>query len=81
MDKPNGRLGLRFAVAKAGDTRNAGVEYPERRCRKRRAGDARWRVDADSQCNLTGLILGDDFEKYYTEDESKRQNIKDGVSS
>src|SRR3984893_4913280 len=26
MDKPNGRLGLRFAVAKAGDTRNAGVE-------------------------------------------------------
>jgi hypothetical protein len=24
--RPNGRLGLRFAVAKAGDTRNAGVE-------------------------------------------------------
>lgn len=38
-------------------------------------------VDADSQCNLTGLILGDDFEKYYTEDESKHQNIKDGVSA
>ncbi|RWQ57826.1 ParA family protein [Mesorhizobium sp.] len=38
-------------------------------------------VDADPQCNLTGLILGDDFEKYYTEDATKNQNIKDGVSA
>ena len=38
-------------------------------------------VDADSQCNLTALILGDEFEKYYTDDETKRNNIKDGVLS
>lgn len=38
-------------------------------------------VDADPQCNLTGLVLGDDFEKYYTDDETKNQNIKDGVSA
>lgn len=37
-------------------------------------------VDADPQCNLTGLILGDDFEKYYDDDVTKKQNIKDGVS-
>lgn len=38
-------------------------------------------VDADPQCNLTSLILGDDFERYYIEDETKAHNIKDGVSS
>ncbi|MER9677562.1 ParA family protein [Mesorhizobium sp. M0208] len=38
-------------------------------------------VDADPQCNLSGLILGDDFERYYTEDATKNQNIKDGVSA
>jgi len=37
-------------------------------------------VDGDPQCNLSGLILGDDFEKYYLDDATKRQNIKDGVS-
>ncbi|MHC5756066.1 MAG: ParA family protein [Nostoc sp.] len=36
-------------------------------------------VDADPQCNLSSLILGDDFEKYYLEDATKHQNIKDGV--
>jgi chromosome partitioning protein len=36
-------------------------------------------VDADPQCNLSSLILGDDFEKYYFEDATKQQNIKDGV--
>lgn len=36
-------------------------------------------VDADSQCNLTSLVLRDDFEKYYFEDATKLQNIKDGV--
>lgn len=36
-------------------------------------------VDADPQCNLSSLILGDNFEKYYLEDSTKQQNIKDGV--
>ena len=38
-------------------------------------------VDADSQCNLTSLILGDDFEKYYIDDVTRLNNIKDGVSA
>ena len=38
-------------------------------------------VDADSQCNLTSLILGEDFEKYYVDDVTRLQNIKDGVSA
>jgi cellulose biosynthesis protein BcsQ len=38
-------------------------------------------VDADSQCNLSGLILGDDFEEYYTDTSTRDQNIKDGVSA
>ncbi|MFZ5739465.1 MAG: ParA family protein [Pseudomonadota bacterium] len=38
-------------------------------------------VDADSQCNLTGLFLGDDFEQYYTNEHTKNQNIKDGVAA
>lgn len=37
-------------------------------------------VDADPQCNLTSLILRDNFEKYYIDDETKYHNIKDGVS-
>jgi cellulose biosynthesis protein BcsQ len=37
-------------------------------------------VDADPQCNLTSLILGDDFERYYIEDVSRTHNIKDGVA-
>jgi cellulose biosynthesis protein BcsQ len=36
-------------------------------------------VDADPQCNLSALILGDDFERYYLDDSTKNQNIKDGV--
>jgi len=36
-------------------------------------------VDADPQCNLSSLILGDNFEKYYIDDGTKEQNIKDGV--
>ena len=38
-------------------------------------------VDADPQCNLTALILGDgdNFEKYYTDDATKQHNIMDGV--
>ncbi|SFM74326.1 ParA family protein [Rugamonas rubra] len=37
-------------------------------------------VDADSQCNLSSLVLGDDFEKYYLDDGTRLQNIKDGVA-
>lgn len=37
-------------------------------------------VDADPQCNLTSLFLGDRFDSYYEEDATKNQNIKDGVS-
>lgn len=36
-------------------------------------------VDADPQCNLSSLILGENFEKYYIEDITNTQNIKDGV--
>jgi chromosome partitioning protein len=36
-------------------------------------------VDADPQCNLSGLMLGDDFEKYYIDEQTKYHNIKDGV--
>ena len=38
-------------------------------------------VDADPQCNLSSLILGDDFEKYYVDETTKLHNIKDGVDS
>lgn len=38
-------------------------------------------VDADPQCNLTSLFLGDDnnFEKYYSDDTTRLHNIMDGV--
>lgn len=38
-------------------------------------------VDADPQCNLTSLILGDKFEAYYTDVSTKNDNIKDGVKT
>ncbi len=37
-------------------------------------------VDADPQCNLTGLLLRDDFERYYLEEPTKNQNLRDGVA-
>ncbi len=37
-------------------------------------------VDADSQCNLSGLLLNDDFERYYFDEATKDQNLKDGVA-
>lgn len=37
-------------------------------------------VDADPQCNLTSLLLRDDFEKYYLDEATRKHNIKDGVS-
>ena len=36
-------------------------------------------VDADPQCNLTSMILGDDFDNFYEDSATKHQNIKDGV--
>jgi cellulose biosynthesis protein BcsQ len=33
-------------------------------------------VDADPQCNLSGLVLGDVFESYYFDDVTKNQKIK-----
>ena len=38
-------------------------------------------VDADPQCNLSALLLGDRFEPYYVEDATKNNNIKDGVKA
>lgn len=36
-------------------------------------------VDADPQCNLTALFLGESFDKYYDSEETKLENIMDGV--
>jgi chromosome partitioning protein len=36
-------------------------------------------VDADPQCNLSSLILGENFDQYYMDESTKHQNIKDGV--
>lgn len=38
-------------------------------------------VDADPQCNLSSLILGDDFDEYYLNQATSLQNIKDGVAA
>lgn len=38
-------------------------------------------VDADPQCNLSGIIMQDNFEKYYTEENTKKKNLMDGVNS
>lgn len=37
-------------------------------------------VDADPQCNLSGLILQDGFEQYYFDEATRLNNIKDGVA-
>jgi cellulose biosynthesis protein BcsQ len=37
-------------------------------------------VDADPQCNLSSLILGEDFDEYYLDNATRLQNIKDGVA-
>ena len=36
-------------------------------------------VDSDPQCNLSALILGENFEPYYLEPRTEHENIKDGV--
>lgn len=38
-------------------------------------------VDGDPQCNLTGVFLGDDFDSYYENELTNKNNIKDGVKS
>lgn len=38
-------------------------------------------VDADPQCNLSSLILGDQFDEYYINAQTRTQNIKDGVTA
>lgn len=38
-------------------------------------------IDADPQCNLTGLIMQEEFERYYFNDATKTKNIMDGVYS
>lgn len=38
-------------------------------------------VDADPQCNLSGLIMQNDFERYYTEEATKKNNLMDGVNA
>ncbi len=37
-------------------------------------------VDADPQCNLSSLILGEGFEAYYFDELTKDHNIKNGVA-
>ncbi|MDJ0599576.1 MAG: ParA family protein [Crocosphaera sp.] len=34
-------------------------------------------VDADPQCNLSSLMLGDKFDQYYLDDATKKDNIKE----
>jgi len=36
-------------------------------------------VDADPQCNLTALFLGDNFDSYYIDESTRLDNIMDGV--
>ena len=36
-------------------------------------------VDADPQCNLTALVLGNRFDNYYEDAATADQNIMDGV--
>jgi cellulose biosynthesis protein BcsQ len=37
-------------------------------------------VDADPQCNLTAILMGDKFDSYYEEAPTNDRNIKDGVT-
>ena len=36
-------------------------------------------VDGDSQCNLTGMFLGEQFDDYYVDETTRFMNIKDAV--
>lgn len=60
-------------VSKTTTTYNVGWKLAER-------GHKVLLVDGDPQCNLTGLLMKDNFENYYTGDK-KHHNIKDAVRS
>lgn len=36
-------------------------------------------VDADPQCNLTSIFLGDNFDSYYESEETGKNNLMDGI--
>ena len=36
-------------------------------------------VDCDPQCNMSALFLGDDFDDYYTKDDTRCMNVKDAL--
>ncbi|WP_417910704.1 ParA family protein [Candidatus Electronema sp. PJ] len=36
-------------------------------------------VDADPQCNLTSLLLCDNFDSYYVNEQTRQSNLRDGV--
>ncbi|MEM7658147.1 MAG: ParA family protein [Bacteroidota bacterium] len=36
-------------------------------------------LDADPQCNLTGLFLQDKFDSYYTDETTRNENLMDGI--
>lgn len=36
-------------------------------------------VDADPQCNLTSLLLGEGFDDYYLNEQTRHNNLRDGV--
>ncbi|VVE65000.1 chromosome partitioning protein ParA [Pandoraea captiosa] len=38
-------------------------------------------VDADPKCDLTSLILRDDFDAHYSNERTRRHNLKDGTSA
>lgn len=38
-------------------------------------------VDADPQCNLSGIIMQDEFERYYSEEGTRKNNLMDGVNT
>jgi chromosome partitioning protein len=59
-------------VSKTTSTFNIGWKLAER-------GHRVMLVDADPQCNLTSIIMQDDFETYYIDASTKEQNLRDGV--
>lgn len=61
-------------VSKTTTTFNLGWKLAER-------GSRVLLVDADPQCNLTGLLLQDEFENYYVDPTSKDHNLMSGVVS
>lgn len=61
-------------VSKTTTTFNLGWKFAEK-------GRKVLLVDGDPQCNLTSLFLGETFDEYYEDQETKFENIKDGVKA